>query len=681
MFSEGKRNVSRYRCGRLRLTPPCRIATLFGIALLVVAGCSTSLKLSYMKEVEGDPMLALSKNDANFVPEVKNKSVKKDTITIKDLTGRDVLVMKAVKDESTGEMVASDVLEAAVVTARFRNVAERGGKVDIAFLVKVPNYMQDSRWQLRLQPEMYILGDTLKLDRIIITGNEYRKAQLRGYQLYDRFVSRIITDTTKFINKQQLEYFLQRNLPKLYALKDSNEEFTEDQYLSMFGVCEQQAIDHYTYMIAKMRNERRKMRQGEMFGKYVKAPLITEGIRLDSVVVDPDGDFLYNYVQTIKTRPKLRKVEVVLSGALYEQEKQVYSIPKSEPLTFYISSISTLADKTEHYKMRVISRRAQANTECQLDFEQGKFAILQDLGNNTAEINSIKKNLRSLIVNEEFDLDSIIVAATASPEGSWQANKLLAQKRSEAACNYFSKFTMEYRDSLKREEGISYNLDETYQKKKKKQQNIRFQPRCIPENWEDLAWYINNDAKVTPEQRQEFEDSKSISDPDVRENSLKKSPWYKTYVMEKIYPKLRTVKFNFYLHRKGMVKDTIHTTELDKVYMKGVQALTDMDYEAALNYLAPYQDFNTAIAYIGLDRNKSALQILEKLEPTAQIEYLMAIICSRLDNPQAAVDHYMNACRMNSSYIHRGNLDPEISVLIKQYELNKILDPIDENNL
>ena len=236
----------------------------------------------------------------------------------------------------------------------------------------------------------------------------------------------------------------------------------------------------------------------------------------------------------------------------------------------------------------------------------------------------------------------------------------------------------EFQDSLDREQG--FNVDEQGRISRRKRTSIQFKSRSNGENWKMLDSLVEADTILTSDEKSEYSRACGIKDLDLREAQLQKQPSYK-YLRESLYPRLRTVKFNFYLHRKGMVKDTIHTTELDKAYMKGVQALTDMDYEAALNYLAPYQDFNTAIAYIGLDRNKSALQILEKLEPTAQIEYLMAIICSRLDNPQAAVDHYMNACRMNSSYIHRGNLDPEISVLIKQYELNKILDPIDDNNL
>jgi hypothetical protein len=96
-----------------------------------------------------------------------------------------------------------------------------------------------------------------------------------------------------------------------------------------------------------------------------------------------------------------------------------------------------------------------------------------------------------------------------------------------------------------------------------------------------------------------------------------------------------------------------------------------MDYEAALAYLQPYADYNTAIAYMGLDRNYSALDILSGLKSTASVNYLLAIVHSRLGDEQEAVQHYLLACRQDNSFVHRGNLDPEIAQLIKTYRLNE----------
>lgn len=640
------------------------------VLLAVASSCATQRKLKDIRQGKvSEVQLTLTEETSNL-PEMRAAAVTRDTLKIKDEDGTEILIMKAVKDEDTGEMVATDVIDAATVTARFRNIAERNGKVDLAFQVIVPGSMMDSRWQLRFYPDLFILQDSTRLDPVIITGTAYRKAQLRGYQQYERFLSRIVSDSSSFINVKALEIFLKRNIPQLYAFKTDSTYVSDEQFRSVYGVSEQDAVRNYTSRIAKGLNEWRKNRKERMYGRYVKAPIITEGIRLDTVIVDASGDFIYNYIQTINTRPGLRKADIVLSGGIFEQNERLYDIPASEPLTFYISSISSLADNKVRYITEVIERRAASNTECRIDFELGKAEIKPDLNNNQQEISRIKATLASLLENETYDLDSIIISATASPEGSYSNNASLAQRRSEAVSGFFSSYIREYSDSLLESGGISMNLDGSDMKHIGQTQQVRLSPRSIPENWEDLYDLVSSDPFLNVDQKQAYQQICSIKDPDKREKALQGESYY-GYLKDAVYPRLRTVKFNFYLHRKGMVKDTIHTTAIDSTYMLGVQTLRNMDYHGALALLSPYRDFNTAVAYIGTDRNANALEILEKLEATAEVNYLLAILYSRTGQAEKAVDRYLHSCRQNRSYVYRGNLDPEISVLIKAYGLNQ----------
>ena len=205
----------------------------------------------------------------------------------------------------------------------------------------------------------------------------------------------------------------------------------------------------------------------------------------------------------------------------------------------------------------------------------------------------------------------------------------------------------------------------------KKVQPVLLTSRSIPENWDDLLALVQNDTTMTDDQKNEYFDvvdkEKNL---DRRELALRGKNFF-PYMKKSLYPKLRTVKFNFYLHRKGMVKDTVHTTILDTVYRDGVQALKDMDYQRAIDLLIGYDDYNTAVAYMGLDRNQNALRILEKMERTDQVNYLLAILYSRFGDEQKAVESYLKSVKQNPSYVYRGNLDPEISVLIKRYGLNQ----------
>ena len=193
--------------------------------------------------------------------------------------------------------------------------------------------------------------------------------------------------------------------------------------------------------------------------------------------------------------------------------------------------------------------------------------------------------------------------------------------------------------------------------------------RSSGENWRMLDRLVERDTTLTEDQKESYFSLASMRDIDARERAMQKHPYYR-HLREKLYPRLRTVRFDFHLHRKGMVKDTVHTTVLDSTYMNGVQAIRDRDYERALTLLRPYEDYNTAIAFLCMDYNASALQILEKLEKTAQVNYMLAVLYSRRGEEQKAVECYVRSCSQDHTYVHRGNLDPEISVLIRRYGLN-----------
>ena len=641
---------------------------IIGILAAVVAltySCASQRKLAAIKS--GDPAASLVLGKDVYIPEIKEPKTMRDTLRIKDDDGSELLLMKAILDEDTGEMVATETLDAARVTARFRNIAERHGKVDLAFQIIVPAAMQDSKWQLRFYPDMYMLGVVERLEPVIITGNSYRKAQLRGYQQYERFLSRIVSDTTRFVNVKALEIFLKRNIPMLYAFKTDSTFVSDEQFYTMYGVSEREAIDHYTNKIARNMNERRKERLDEMYAKYVKVPIVTEGIRLDTVMVDRKGDFIYNYVQTIVTRPRLRKVDIVLSGDIYESDTRLYEIPESSPLTFYISSVSGLTDQTEHYVTKVVERHADANTTSNIDFKQGKSDIDITLGNNRRELGRIRRTLAALLENDTYLLDSIIVTSFASPEGGESFNLKLSRLRSESISKYLDEQIKVLQDSLDRQRGLKYDANGRLVRQERVR--IPFLSRYKGENWDRLDILVDGDTYLTEGDKSRYDLLRRVPDLDGREALLGRERFY-PYLRDELYPKLRSVAFDFHLHRKDMVKDTIHTTVLDSTYMRGVSALLNMDYDAALALLRPYEDFNTAIAYMGLDRDLSAMEILSHQKPTAPVNYLLAILYARLGDEQEAVSRYLQACRQEPSYVHRGNLDPEISTLIKTYRLN-----------
>lgn len=644
------------------------IAALSAALVLSIASCSTQNKLQRLKRQTVSAQIALT--DDKKIPESMPRDIPEhDTLVIRNIDGRDMIIMRAIKDDD-GQTVANQVLEAARVTARFRNVAERHGKVDLEFQIIVPSELQDSKWQLRYNPTMYIMQDSVSLDKVIITGRDYRRRQLKGYQQYQRFLDRIISDSSKLIHMEALEIFIRRNIPQLYAFRNDTSFVSDEAFNSVFGVSERMAIDHYTDKFACRLNNYRIASKERMYRKYVKAPILTDGIRLDTVITGENGEIIYNYIQTIITRPGLKKAGIVLRGALFEQDHELCRLGDSEMLNFYISSLSAFVDDREKYITEVIERKVETHSSYDIAFTSGGSEIKTGLSENATRISEIRANLHRLLLDDNFELDSVIVTASASPEGRFPYNEALSRKRGKNVAAFFERYMLEQIDSVNRERGIRLNLDTEFNDKEEVLKPIPFNGRAIAEDWEGLDNLVETDSLMTPAWKKAYSDLRGIRDPDLRESRMKEGKWY-AYMRSELYPMLRKVRFQFHLHRRGMTKDTVQTTILDTAYMKGVQAIKDRDYSKAVELLMPYADYNTAVAYCALDRNMNALGILKQCEKTAQVNYMLALLYSREGDDRQAVEYYLRSCSQNPQYVHRGNLDPEISKLIKSYRLEE----------
>ena len=637
------------------------------VILLCLVSCGTQKRIRTLRSEAVTSFLSLPAEDV--APELSLDTPRRDTLVVRDDDGRELLIMRALRDDD-GDMVAGDVIDAAYVTARFRNVAERHGKVDLRFQVVVPAQLQDSRWQLRLRPEMTLAGERTPLDSIIITGSAYRKAQLRGYEQYARFLRSIMRDSSLFLRERELEVFLQRNLPQLYRLKEDTTRVSDEEFASLYGVTEQDAVAHYTNRARIRANLRKIGARDRMFAKYVKAPLLTEGLRLDTVITSPDGDFIYEYLQTVHTQPQLKNVQIRLQGDIWSPEARLYRIPEGEPLTFYISSLSAFADESLHYLTRIVERQVRSDAVCWIDFRAASSEVDAAFGGNRDEIGRIKRHLAALLDNEEFDMDSITVTASCLPEGEYGYNTRLSRGRSESVSRYFQRYIASYRDSLRLFGGMRLGLGAEDARADTRPQEIRFMSRSVPENWAMLGNLVSEDPQLSEADKEDIALWMREDNPDRREAGLRSRAYY-PYLREQVYPRLRTVRFDFFLHRKGMVQDTVHTTVLDTAYMRGVRSILERDYKTAATILRPYGDFNAAVALCALDYNASALDILQRLERSDKVEYMFAILYSRMGRDEEAVQHYLNSCRLNPAFVHRGNLDPEISTLIKAYGLNK----------
>jgi hypothetical protein len=604
-----------------------------------------------------------------------------------------------------GENIMSVSLLDVTIVAKSRNIPERAGKISIDFMVQVPAKLIDNKWQVQLTPFADKNGKRIQFDKILLSGAQFLKQQKRGYQMYQNFVSSIIPDSaymqrlfdekgfqkalfhfdeqfydawrkdllsqSRFIdwrsirNKRNMlfngkmernrasvnpndwknilpAYWLEREITDISGKWKnflSAEYDFEKKIITMEDSIEiSKRFFDYKRM---MENERKKALMDEKYNEYVRFP--KESCRLDTVIRVGDN-FEYYYSQNIDADENIKKIDVMIDGEVIALDESRYNLPPSDTLTYFISSMVQFLDRSPKYKRIIRSRHSQAAVTAYINFTAGSTRFVETAGNNKEEIDKVMKTLHKLTFTGELVLDSVNMIATASPEGNNRINLNL----SEARAQELKKYLLQQSD-----------YPETAE---------LFQPRAIGEDWGLLTELIRIDENIK-NRTAILMAVGSEKNTDAKEWALRKFDDY-PYIRQKLYPRLRAVKFDFHLHRKEMVKDTIHTTVVDTIYMDAVQMMENRQYHAALEVLEEYNDQNTAVCLMSLGYDKRAIEILEALRPDENTLYLLSILYVRENRFDEAISAFAKACELDVSKWYRGNLDPEISKLIIDYNLN-----------
>lgn len=379
------------------------------------------------------------------------------------------------------------------------------------------------------------------------------------------------------------------------------------------------------------------MAEQRAFERFVKHPY-PEGVRLDSIVEGREK-ISYYYTQEVPTKGEGTTMLVTLAGAVVGLDGSRYEMPPLDTLEYHISSMLTFVDTTRRYLTKVIEKYAVVKDRNYLAFKVGKADIIDTLEGNAAQLGRIEALMDGLINQREFYVDSIVLTASASPEGALALNERLARERAL---------------SLKRRLGERFG----------RQADTLIAVRSAGENWPELGRLVATSDSL-PHREAILALFDAERNPDRREAALRsRYPQEYQYIRERLYPLLRSVDFKYDLRRVGMIKDTIHTTVPDTLYARGVQLLGQRRYGEALTILEPYRDRNTAIALLSLGDDERACEVLAALPESAEGCYLSAIACSRLGRREEGRRWFSRACELKETFKYRGRLDPEISNLL-----------------
>lgn len=460
-----------------------------------------------------------------------------------------------------------------------RSLPERNGKVSLDFVVTLPKELMGRCRTVEVTPLLHLHNREIPLQSLTIRGALFNRVQERNYWQYQ-------------------------------------------QYLNVF------APD--------------SVGRDWAYERFIRYPY-PEGTRLDSVVSDR-ASLSYFYTQEIPTAAtEGDKLLITLRGHVSALDHSEYRFPLSDTLSYHISSMLSFVDTLPRYVTRVIEKFAVVNDRNNLVFRTNSAEIRDDLGDNAEQLSRIESRMNEILRQREFHVDSIVLTASASPEGPFYRNEILARDRAHALRKWLvRRFPSSRIDTL-----ISV--------------------RWIGEDWAELARLIRQSDKIShlSEVIQAAISRDTDKIDDFERGLRRRFPADYKFITENLYPQLRAVSFKYNLRRVGMVKDTIHTTVPDTLYARGLSLLKSRKYADALNVLATYRDRNTAICLMSLGRDSDAHEILFALPEDAHNHYLIALTSARLGFHADALRHFNRACELNSILRFRGRLDPEISNLLK----------------
>lgn len=531
------------------------------------------------------------------------------------------------------------MLNSICVEAKFKNVAERCGFIELGFNISVPAVLMDRNWQLRMSPCLNMLGTDQRLDDIYISGEEYRNRQLQGYRKYNDYINSILADSSLSLRyRHLLEVYIERH------------------------EASPQAMEHYVRRLKKWFNDRKRERIPKAYARYVRNPFPEEGVRLDSVVLSDDGNaFTYHYTQSVRSSDKLKKIFLTIDGELWNSYRKLYELPESDTVTFYVSSLSTLADMIERYKDTVIFRNQSVSYDSRLVFASGSSVLEPERDNNEAELRDLKCRLAEFLSDSVFVVDSIIVNSFCSPEGPEQLNASLSRERGRQVCSLLGTYASFIKDSIMHSVwDISIGGESIGRNTALEDKVLAIEDRSNGEDWRGLIEELNR-CDFTYERLVRSIESETLVQK--RKEALASSAFYKD-IKEKIFPALRRVRVSFHTHRRNMIADTLHTNVIDREYMEGLNALVERDYRTAIVKLRPYRDLNSALAFLSLDYNNSAKDILEHLNSSVKRDYLLAITYARLNEESKARTCLQRCLEKEPGMRFRANLDPELKGLV-----------------
>ena len=162
-----------------------------------LAGCGNIRKLA-----KSDPEVGVhlpARSAQNPVAQAADTARTQKIITYRKQDGTELFITPVDVDSLSGEKMMSVAIDEVVISAsNRRNLVERNGKINVEFVVSVPQQLQARNWRLVVDPQLLKGEDTLAFDPLVYSGDRFRTMQRREYARYDDYLGRIVDSADYF---------------------------------------------------------------------------------------------------------------------------------------------------------------------------------------------------------------------------------------------------------------------------------------------------------------------------------------------------------------------------------------------------------------------------------------------------------------------------------------------------
>lgn len=294
--------------------------------------------------------------------------------------------------------------------------------------------------------------------------------------------------------------------------------------------------------------------------------------------------------------------------------------------------LTYIVPEVEKIKMREDRHTATFN------YIVAKHDLLRDYKNNATELNRVDNVFKEIKSNKDITVTEFTIAGYASPEGDFEKNRALADRRANSFADYLSET-----HGIKRD---------------------RFKVNGYGEDWEGLKEAVAESSLA--DKKEILRIIKEVANPDARDAHLKKLSGGETYrnLLNNIYPKLRkTVYAIAYSVRpfsmeeaREIIKTNPKLLSLNEMYLvaqsypAGSADFKDVFDTASCMYPdEPIATLNSAAADIEAENYQGAVKLMKKMESDPRMWNNLGVAYALMGNADKAKEYFAKAVAKNDA--------------------------------